>query len=113
MFREEEDLNIINRLNKHSEMINKREEKNLMIPITIVSIQGEAKKLGISNTPIFCKIEGLNVDENEGSLISNGDYTLFVDEISETGFVKLYLFGAEYSESIGRDEFKKDWFILC
>jgi len=113
MFEEREDEIRIDRLNSHVERLSEREEKNLIIPIRIVAVQGEAKRLGKDNKPIYCKVEGLDKDENEGSLVSNGDYTLFVDEISDTGFVKMYLFGADHSEFISRDEFKKEFFVLC
>lgn len=108
-----DDLKIIENLNRKVEKMSKRKEQNLMIPIRILSVQAEAKPLGIENTPIFCKVEGLNEDENEGSLISNGDWVFFVDEVDESGFVKLYLFGADYESFVEPDEFKKDFFILC
>jgi hypothetical protein len=110
----EDDWKIVKRFNKKVEVINKREEQNLMIPITIIAVQGEAKALGINNTPIYCEVSGLNKDENEGSLISNGDFVFFIDDISTNGTtVKLYLFGAGHDEYVSRTEFKKDFFVLC
>jgi hypothetical protein len=110
----DEDWKIVKRLSKKVEKINQREEKNLMIPITIIGVQGEAKELGIKNTPIYCEVSGLNKDDNEGSLISNGDYVFFIDDISENGTtVKLYLFGVGHDEYVSRNEFKKDFFVLC
>jgi len=111
----ERDLEIISRLNNQVERIMNREEKNLNIPVVMRGVQGSAKKLGINNSPIYCIVEGLNKDENEGSLLSNDDHVFFIDEIGgeKEGFVKLYLFGAGSDEFATRDEFKQDFFILC
>lgn len=110
----DDDWKVVKKFSKKVEMINEREEENLMIPIRIVGVQGEPKPLGLNGAPIYCEIEGLNKDENEGSLISNGDHVLFIDDISESGRgVKLYLFGVDHDSFIERDEFKKDFFVLC
>jgi hypothetical protein len=112
----QEDIEIIQRLNRIVEKMGTG-ERNLDIPIEVLKVQSESKnkKLGQFGAPIYCKVRGLNKDDNEGSLISNGDWTFFVDDVSqeEEPFVKLYLFGAEHIDFVEADEFKKDFIILC
>lgn len=78
----------------------------------IHSVQGEPRPQGYMGAPIFCKIDGI-VKEDEGILISNGLHDLYVEEVSESGFVKTFLYAAEVTDSMIDAEFAEEFIQIC
>lgn len=76
------------------------------------SVQGEPRPAGYMGAPIFCKIDGIT-KEDQGILISNGLHDLYVDEISESGFVKTFLYAAEVTDSMIDAEFAEEFIQVC
>lgn len=111
MFKETDDLRVIKRIDASlKRMEDKTREGRTFI---VTDYQGEPRGIGAKATPIFVKMSGLKHGEDEGMIITNGLYTLFVDEVSESGFSKLYMYASGEWEYIPVSELKKPFTELC
>lgn len=110
----EEDFRVFNKLDEN---LRKMEDKTSIgkseRTFTVTGLQGEPHELGIRGLPIFVKMDGLVCGEDEGMLITNGQYVLYVDEIGKSGFTKLYMYASGIYESIPEVELRKPFFELC
>ena len=79
----------------------------------VKSIQGEAGRLGSRDRPIYVNMEGATRND-EGSLVSGGEYMFFINKVSSKGgFTELFLFATNAYDYVARAKFPKKLIEIC